>query len=429
MRPRQFGVIELTIDGLGAAGDGVGRLPDGRVVFVPRAIPGDRVRVRLSGVHKRVQYAEIVAVLERSADRVESHCAVDACGGCALKVVSTLGQAELKRQRVVDNLRRIGGVDVVDLMKPPLQIGDGWRYRHRVRLHAAWLNGGWEVGFFARRSHKLVPISACPVLWPELEEATLRIVRAVRALPHHARLDTIEVAYSRRDARAVAKLHGDGPMTAFRDSLDWLDEAGLSGVDVESAGSRWRHGNLELRYDHGRADEFDVRFDPSVFTQAFPAMNDELVAAVVAAVRPQQQPRLLELHAGVGNFSLPLARAGARVTVVEHNRRASILCGRNARAVGLDIEVCNETDAEALVRIAKADAVLIDPPRSGARAVAKALATGGPDRLVYVSCDSATLGRDTGILVEGGYTITSAKAFDMFPETPHVETITVFERI
>lgn len=420
--------LEIVIDGLGASGDGVGRLPDGRVVFVPEAIPGDRVAIRLTHARKRAQFAELVELVEPSPDRIESRCNVESCGGCALKHVSLARQASLKRERVVENLRRLAKIDIDEMLAPPLQLGDGWRYRHRVRLHAAWTGGRWQLGYFARRSHMLVPLTACPVLWPELEQAAHELGEGLARLGKGVKIDTVDLVYARRDGRAAVKIRGEASMRQFRKSLDWFEASGLSGVEIECGRERLRFGNLELRYDHGRAESFDLRYDPSVFTQIHPEINDALVAAVVGAVRPQSGPQVLELHAGIGNFTLPLARDGARVVAAEHNRRAVILARRNARALGRDVAVHDESDAEAIRHAADAELLLIDPPRAGARAVAQAVATAGPPRIVYVSCDSATFARDLSILVQGGYAMTSIDAFDMFPQTPHVETVARLER-
>ncbi|MBI3179063.1 MAG: class I SAM-dependent RNA methyltransferase [Deltaproteobacteria bacterium] len=266
------------------------------------------------------------------------------------------------------------------------------------------------------------------MLWPELHERAHALAKGLTKLPDTALLDTVELAYSRRDGRAAAALHGVGPIAAYRESLEWMSGAGLSGVEITSGRARWRHGNVELHYDHAHAAEFALLFEPAVFTQAFPEMNDKLVERVMQAVRPQQAPRLLELHAGVGNFTVPLARAGARGIAVEHHRRATILCRRNCRAAGVDIEVRDISDHQALDLVAGADVVLLDPPRTGAKLVAAALATSGPSRVVYISCDSATLARDAALLVRGGYALTSLELFDMFPETEHSETLSVFDR-
>jgi 23S rRNA (uracil1939-C5)-methyltransferase len=426
---QESNVNELVIDGMSTAGEGVGRLADGRVVFVRGAVLGDRVRVTLAERRHRVQYADVVELLDPSAVRTRGRCTVDACGGCPLKMITAEGQAEVKRRRVVDALRRIGGLDVDVHLATPTQVGDGWRYRHRVRLHAA-LNKGHQIqlGYFAAKTHSLVPLSSCPVLWRELEQATLALAAALESIPREAGISVVELAHSRRDNRTAAVITIRGDVQLFRSSLKWIDDAALSGVVVVGPDKRWQHGNVELRYDHGRAEEYTLKYEPDLFTQAFPEMNDRLVAAVVSAVRPSAGLKVLELHAGIGNFTVPLALAGARVIAVEQRRRSAILCRRNLCGAGLPEEVVAASDFEAMSRLGEADLVVMDPPRTGARGVVEVLAARGPARVVYVSCDSATLARDAQILTDGGYHLSHVEAFDMFPETPHVEVLAVFER-
>ncbi|MBI5509245.1 MAG: class I SAM-dependent RNA methyltransferase [Deltaproteobacteria bacterium] len=420
---------ELVIEAISTAGEGIGRLANGQVVFVPGGVPGDRLRVRLTGRRHRVQLAELLEVIDPSALRIRSRCAVDPCGGCALRMVAAEGLGDLKRRRVVDALRRIGGLDVEATLAAPLRMGDGWRYRHRVRLHAAHSGRRWDLGYYAAKSHALVPIEACPVLWRELEQAATSIATALAPLPRAVGLGTVELAYSRRDNRSAAVLTVSGDPQPLTSTLKWLEDAGLSGAVVVSPERRFQHGNVELRYDHGRVDEYSLRFEPDLFTQAWPEMNDRLVAAVMAAVKPKAGLRVLEYHSGIGNFTLPMALAGAEVTAVERNRRAAILCRRNLRGAGATAEVVALSDADASDRLPAAEVVLLDPPRTGARAVAEALAARGPSVVVYVSCDSATLARDAKILTGGGYQLNQVAAFDMFPQTPHVETLCVFTRL
>jgi len=394
---------------------------------VPSTVPGDRVRLELTHLHRGVQRGVLVEVLEPSADRVEGRCRVDACGGCPLRDIRHEGQARFKRDRVLETVRRIGKVDASDLLDHVAITGDGWRYRHRIRLHAAF-NEGWQVGYHARGSHDLVPLQGCPILWRELEQMTATLSRELTKLPHKAGLQTVEIAFSRRDDRAAARLTGEGEMHEYRRSLAWFEASGLAGVDVRSGGQRWRHGNVELRYDHARAEDFDIKFEPGLFTQANPEMNDKLVESVSRMVRPQQHPKLLELHAGIGNFTLPLGLAGAEVVAVERARRSAILCRRNATLAGVAADVIEASDEDVLANLHQFDVVLLDPPRAGARAVCDTLAARGPERVVYVACDAATFARDALTLTGGGYTLGGLEAFDLFPETPHVEILGMFER-
>ncbi len=425
---------EVFIHGLGTAGEGIGRLEDGQVVFVEGALPGDLVQVRLTRKRKRVQQGEVARMIEPSSQRVASECPVEACSGCAIRWLSREAQADVKRDRVVQTLRRIARQDVDDMLGELVQVGDGWRYRHRVRLHTARVDGGWRLGYHARRSHVLVPLERCPVLRPELEAAALAVDHAVTSLPEYLGLREVELMISRGDRRAAARLSADGNPQVFDDWPAWMEGAGLSGVEVITPDEVQRFGDLQLRFDHARADEFDLVAEPGVFTQGNSAINDALVAAVVAALPVESCPRVLELHAGVGNFSLPLAKAGAIVFTAEHMQRAVKLAQLNAERAGILLHAHYLEDIDALdgggpvPPLRDFDAVLLNPPRIGAFEVAKALAKSGPEYVAYVSCDPATLARDVRELAGAGYTITRATAFDMFPQTPHVEVLLSLRR-
>ena len=422
--------LEVTIDGLGSGGDGIARLEDGRVLFVPGALPGDRVEVSLGAVRKKVQYAAVERVLEKSPDRVQSRCSVVPCGGCVFRELSSSAQAKHKARKVSENLRRIAGMDLKDVFVDFLPAPTQWRYRHRVRLHAQWSGESWQLGFFERGSHRLARFSGCPVMWPELERSVQRVAEAVHRLPREAGLIEVRLAFSRVDKRCAAFILSKGRIEAFREDLSWIELSGLSGVEVQTADTKWRHGNLELRYDHARAEEFPLLFEPCMFTQAFPEVNDALVQAVLRAVRPADQPRVLELHSGIGNFSIPLARAGAVVTSFESNERSAIFAARNASGAGVEVDAHPLPDREALKFLGGQKVLLMDPPRTGAREVCEKLKAWETEleRIVYVSCDSATLARDIKALAQNGFRLISLTSFDMFPETPHVETLAVLSR-
>ncbi|MEM6533881.1 MAG: TRAM domain-containing protein [Myxococcota bacterium] len=415
-------VVEIT--GVSSDGDGVGRLADGRVAFVPDTFPGDTVTVRLTEEKKRVAHAVVVDRLTESSDRVDPLCTRLRCGGCAWRALDAGVGRLLKRQRVLETLKRIGNVEVdATLLSAPEPV---WGYRHRVRLHASYENENWQLGYFARRSHDLVPLIGCPVLWPELEQSCLALAQELRTVPPEVLIQDVEVAYSRREDRAAARIRITGDSDPLRSRLEDFDM--FSGVEVVSPSGRWSHGRLTLRYDHAKAAEWDLRFEPGLFTQAFPEVNDSMVDLVRKLVRPRDGVRVLELHAGVGNFSIPLARAGAAVVAVEEVRRSAILNRRNAAAAGVAVEARACTDLEALDGTAY-DVLLLDPPRIGARAVAEGIARCPAKQIVYVSCDPATLARDAARLVENGYGIESLHVLDMFPQTPHVESVMCLRRL
>ena len=267
------------------------------------------------------------------------------------------------------------------------------------------------------------------MLCAELEAAALRVAEAVAALPRELELREIELMASRRDAASAARISLGSAGSGLGESLDWWEQAGLAGVEVQTPEEQWRHGELALRYDHLRGERFELWAEPGVFVQANPQVNELLVAGVLRALPVDEVPRVLELHAGVGNFSLPLAAAGATVFTAEHQERAVALAQRNAGEAGISLHAFFLEDLDALAPggpvppLSDFDAVLMNPPRIGAFEVAKILAAGGPGRIVYVSCDPATLARDVRALREGGYRVTEMTAFDMFPQTPHVEVL------
>lgn len=387
--------LQLAITGLTSSGDGVARLADGRVAFVRGGLPGDAVEARVTREQPRMVNADVVRVVTPSPERVVSICQREGCGGCALRDYDCAAQRVAKVDQVLQALARIAKLDAKPVFLGMMS-GEPWRYRHRARFHARY-DGQWSIGYHARSSHSLVPIVGCPVLWPELEQAALELAEWLAPQPKSLGLREVELAYSRKDGKAGALFIGDRPVVGapFDDAV--------------------------LAYDH--AGDFTLCFSAGVFTQANPAMNEQLVAAVTASIRGK---RVLELHSGIGNFSLPLAKAGCSVRAVEQNPASGALAARNAR--GFDVTPAVASDASAVADADGYDSILLDPPRVGAKEVATKLAQRGPGRVVYVSCDPATLARDLRLLVDGGYRLEALTTFDMFPQTPHVESLAVLSR-
>lgn len=387
--------VQLAITGLTSSGDGVARLQDGRVAFVRGGLPGDQVEARLTREQPRMVNADVIRVVTPSPQRVISTCQREGCGGCALRDYDPQAQRDAKTDQVLQAVTRIAKLDPKPVFQGMVS-GDPWAYRHRARFHARH-DGQWRIGYHARASHDLVPITRCPVLWPELEQAALELQDWLAKQPRSLALQEVELAYSRKDEKAGAFFIADRPVI---------------GAPFD---------NATLAYDH--AGDFLLRFSAGVFTQANPAMNERLVAAVTASV---QGKRILELHSGIGNFSLPLAKAGCSVKAVEQNPASSALAKLNAQ--GFSITPVTASDASAVADADTYDTILLDPPRIGAKEVATKLAQRGPARVVYVSCDPATLARDLRLLVDGGYRLDSLATYDMFPQTPHVESLAVLSR-
>jgi len=378
--------LELAIDALAAGGEGVGRDAGGRVVFVPLAAPGDRVRVRVVEERARFARAEIEAVVEASPVRVEPRCPVfGRCGGCAWQHVDYAAQGEAKRAILRDALVRIGGFD-----DPPVAwvaSSAPYAYRSRARVLAA----GGAVGFRARRSHEVCAITSCPLLAAPLD-------RALGAL----------AASRPADGEWELALGSDG---ATRTTP--LAEPRGERIAIEAAGER-------------------VEISPGGFAQANALLLDGFARAVVEAAG--QGGEVLELFAGAGFFTLALARRFERATAVESDARAVADLAHNARAAGLRhlrvIEAAAETVlAGAAGHRLRPEVAVLDPPRGGIGARASGdLAKLPLRRVVHVSCDPATLARDLAVLAGRGFALERVTGFDLFPQTPHVEAVAILTR-
>lgn len=383
------GFLELTIDSLAAGGDGVGRADDGRVVFVPESAPGDRVRVSVVERHSRFARARLETVLEAGPDRCEARCPVfGRCGGCSWQHVTYPAQVEAKRAILEAALARIGG------RKPSAQTDfvaspDPYGYRNRARVLVA--NG--RVGFRERRSQALCPVTGCPLLTPALDRA----LGSLAASPP-AGSGEWELAEGAGGAVRVACLAGG------------VQDAKTLEVEV---------GAARLRVSAG------------VFMQSNAALFERLARDVVEAAGSGEQ--LLELYAGAGFFTLGLAARFGAGLAVEGDRRASRDLSHNLERAGvLHVRaLCAGVAPQALARWLKTgspDVVVLDPPRAGlGRAAADVLAASAARRVVYLSCDPATLARDLARFDPVRWTLARVRGFDLFPQTPHVEALAVLE--
>ena len=372
----------LRVERLASGGDGVGRGPDGRVVFVPGSCPGDTVEVRVAEAHRSFLRAELLGVLEPGPERVAPRCPlVGECGGCRWQHVSYAEQCRAKQAIVRDAYARIGGFAALpELEFHPCPAPYGYRARARLGFRDG------VVGYRRERSHRLCRAERCPVLVPALE-------RALAELHEHAP-------------------EGDGELTLC---------AGDDG-EVCITGDGRPGQAIELRVAGDR-----VRVSPGVFCQANARLREPLALAVHEAVGTGA--RALELFAGAGYFTLGIARRHARVLVVESHGRATRDLAENLGTAGLEnVEITTGLAERKLTGGRLADfapeVVVLDPPRKGLHeSLPVRIAALGARRIVYVACDPATQARDVRRLCERGYGLARLQAFDLFPQTPHVEVL------
>lgn len=446
----------LRIDSIDLDAQGVGRRADGKVVFVDGALPAEEVQVRIVRRKNQWEQGVMTALRRESALRVRPRCPhfglhAGACGGCRMQHLDAAAQVAIKQRALEDSLQHLAKVRPERIL-PPI-VGPAWGYRARARLAVRRVarKGTVLVGFHERRSRYVADMTVCPVLPPAVGALLVPLRELVAAMELCDRVPQIEVAAGEGpDAPAVALVlrhldpAGAADLQRLRDFAArfgvqwWLQPGGPDTVHRLD-----REGAASLAYT---LQEFGLRleFAPTDFTQVNPHVNRALVGRAIRLLDPGPDERAIDWFCGLGNFSLPLATRARAVLGVEaspalveragHNARLNRLAAR-ARFVAKDLFELSVAD---LVALGSADKWLVDPPREGAFALAKALADvqasarddwTPPGRIVYVSCDPATLARDAGLLVHrAGYRCTAAGVVNMFPHTAHVESIACFDR-
>lgn len=423
------GIVDVTA--LSSEGDGVARLPDGRVAFVAGGVPGDRVTLDVQEERKRFVRARIDRLVESSPHRTEPRCPhAGVCGGCLWQHIDYEAQLEAKRQAVSDALTRIGGLTLdakIEIVPSP----SPYAYRARAR----WVECEEGLGYRVRAGAGAVAVDVCPVLVPGAEAALTARTAELRAAS---------------DTSAPSRAGSAAPATRGRPRRrrEWVVTTGSDGVAIVTpAGSRQarrrrpgeaRSVTLEIAGERLRVggDSF-VQANALLWDALVLAVRDACLGADASGSRPaggDAPKRFVELYAGVGFFTLALARAGLEGVAIESDRAALTDLTHNLRVAQRTsaVEVVAgrvETRGDLEARFRGADLALVDPPRTGlAPPVRDALAAAGPARLVYLSCDPGTLARDLAGLVAAGYAVAAITAYDLFPQTPHVETLVVLER-
>jgi len=431
--PREF---ELSIDGLGHDGRGVGRV-EGKAVFVAGALPGERVRARQTGRNRHFDEAETIEVLEASPQRITPRCPhFGVCSGCVLQHLDQDAQIEAKQRVLLENLARIGHVEAQRVL-PPLTDA-AWGYRRKGRLSVRYVEkkGRTVIGFREANPRFVAELLECHTLLPELGLQLPALTALVESLDGKRVIPQIEF------------IAGDGPVALIFRNLESLDEPDLERLrafaratgfavflqpgGTESVRPLWPE-TLELSFP---VPEFDLRlqFRPLDFIQVNAGLNQKMIARALELLDPQPADRVLDLFCGLGNFTLPLARRAGRVVGVEGAPGLIARSRENAQRNGLEnvefhaADLAKDLASEPWMREGF-NKLLVDPPRAGAAEVLAQLPLKGINRIVYVSCHPASLARDAGFLVrERGYTLRAAGAMDMFPQTAHVESIALFEK-
>ena len=404
----------VAIESLASGGAGVAHLPDGMTVFVPRTAPGDRVRLRDVRKHRRHAEAQIAEVVGPGPERVSppcNHFVSDNCGGCQWQHLSAAAQHEAKRRIVGDALRRVGKLDVADpeLVPSPRSL----HYRTTITLTVRWRGAHPLVGFHdGADPDRVFMLDSCSIAREELGVLWTSVRPALTALPKGD------------DVRLKLRVLPDGSRHVMVDGGEgaWTGASRLSQAAGPSVTIWWQPtGGAPRRMAGADADPSSV---------AFEQVNAEVAVmmrqAVIEAAGDGPAKRLLDLYAGSGDTAVLLAQKGFEVAMVEQDTRAVRRAEERAMAAGVSVRCIAGRVEDHLAKVLPADAIVVNPPRAGlSEAVAARLSVSPSFRLIYVSCDPATLGRDLIRMRIAAKDIVLNRAYDMFPQTSHVETLLV----
>jgi 23S rRNA (uracil1939-C5)-methyltransferase len=451
----------LTVESLDLEGRGVARNAQGKVVFIDGALPGEAVRVQVSRSKNNWEQATMIALRRESAQRVRPVCPhfglhAGACGGCKVQHLHPSAQVAVKQRVLEDSLWHLAKVKPELMLRPIEGPSTGYRFRARLSVRHVHKKGAVLVGFHERKSSYVADMTSCAVLPPHVSALLVPLRDLIFSMAQRDRLPQIELAAG-DEVTALVLRHleplVEADLTRLRAfALEhgvqwWLQAKGPDSVTLlgDNAGAE----GPRLAY---ALPEFDLTmpFAPTDFTQVNPRINEVLVGRALRLLDARSDERVIDWFCGLGNFTLPIATRAREVlgvegseTLVARSRRNAELneaahpgLGRRVRFVARNLF---EMTPQVLARDGAADKWLVDPPREGAFALVKALAElhadpaqapgwAPPRRIVYVSCNPATLARDAGLLVhEAGYRCAAAGVVNMFPHTAHVESIAVFD--
>ena len=440
--------LEVGIDGTGHDGQGVGRWND-VVVFIPGALPGERVQARLRRQAKRHLEADLVAVLDSSADRRRPPCILaDHCGGCSLQHCTDSAQALLKAEQVTQALRRLSGLAITPEPIWSAERPLGYRNRALIPLERS-ADGSIRAGYYRRGSHRIVNMNRCPVLDPRIDRLVEPLKQDLSQTDWPVDVNLSDQGGLRHLALRVGHHTGEVLITLVSSHGDlpglgdlaqgwmerWPEVVGVS-LNLQPKASNVVLGHETQRIG-GRPwllERFagvDLRIAADTFFQVNTAQAERLIPLLVGFFQASSGPRLVDAYCGIGTFALPLAAAGASVLGLERHGQAVEQAQANAQRNGLSRARFLEGDVGALLedQLQAADGLVVDPPRKGlSEATLSAIQASPPRRLAYISCNPATLARDLAVLCgTTGYGLVQLQPVDFFPQTSHVECVALLQ--
>ena len=445
-------IIEVNITGLGSSGEGVGKA-DGFTVFVHGALPGEKVSVKLFQVKKSYASGRILNILEESPQRVKPQCAFyEKCGGCQLQHLNYEGQLNVKRQQVKDAIERIGHITGCEVL-PVLGMENPWHYRNKMQFPAAKTEGKIQIGCYAALTHNVINIDDCLIQ----KQANNKIMQVVRQWMQQFNISAYDETTGKGVVRHVmgragAKTcevmavivtacydipHAGELVTMLKTEVDGLKSI-VQNINkkrtniIMGAKNRVLYGKSTIK---DRLGNLKFNISPLSFFQVNSAQTEKLYATALDFAALSGKETVIDCYCGTGTISLYLAQKARKVYGIEIVEPAIKDANENAKANNIaNAEfICGDAAVEmpALLKSGvKPDTVLLDPPRAGCdKKVLAAIAGVKPEKIVYVSCNPASLARDMAFLTENGYKAVKAQPVDMFPMTSHIETVCLLSKL
>lgn len=429
----------VIVESLDQEGRGVAHV-EGKTIFIDGALPTEKVTYQLTRSKTTYAFANVAQVLKQSNLRVTPQCPhYGLCGGCKLQHLDFAGQVAAKQRLLENDLKHIGKVKPQNML-PPLY-GPAWGYRHKARLSVKFVAKKERVlvGFNEKATRFVADMNSCEVLTPAVSALIVPLQELILQLSLRDKIPQLELAVGENQTIVL--------IFRIMDALQPNDEELLRVFADEHQVNIWTQTKgpetvkpfypnaANLQYS---LPEFGLiyPFKPNEFTQVNPQINTVMARRAMQLLSPQTGERIADFFCGIGNFTLPIARSGATVLGLEglqnlvERAKESASLNKLEKNTQFGVSDLFKMTPEALTGLGKFDKWLIDPPRDGAFELVKAITDeNAPQKIVYVSCNPATLARDTDILVnEKGYSLSAAGVINMFPHTTHVESIALFER-
>jgi len=432
--------VSATIDKLAFGGNGVCRI-NGKVCFVPLSCPGDEVRLAITSEKRSYSLARITDIVVPSPHRVSPPCPVfGTCGGCSWQHIDYVQQILTKQQILAESLWR-GARVPPECVRTTLSSPEQYGYRSRVQFKLHVTGGRLQIGFFRSNSHVVEDIGpGCAIAMPVINRV-LSVLRSVLpSCPELSSIPRISVDCAGQSVIAVVSWTGrdTGSVASFFQDRQ-AELAPLTGVYLNAGGNSLQKlfGDDQLSYDlpvsSNETEPCHLSYQPGGFSQVNRAQNRAMLKVIrqMAAFKGFEQ--VLDLYCGNGNFSLPLAAEVAAVTGIEEYPASIVSAQENQLLNGItNAEFICADAAAGLKQLAsqgrRFDTVILDPPRAGAADVVTDLCRMHPEKIIYVSCDPSTLSRDCGILAGTGYSVRESVPIDMFPQTYHLESVTLLQK-